>query len=42
MQPKTIAHGGDMTLDIIDQRKIATELSQRAIDRIITIGGKVK
>ena len=26
--------------DIVDQRKIATELSQRAIDRVITIGEK--
>lgn len=30
-----------MTVDLIDQRKIATELSQRAIDRIITAGEKV-
>jgi hypothetical protein len=29
-----------MTDDLVDHRKIATELSQRAIDRIITIGEK--
>jgi hypothetical protein len=30
-----------MTVDPVDQRKIATELSQRAIDRVITTGEKV-
>jgi hypothetical protein len=29
-----------MTDDLVDQRKIATELSQRAIDYILTLGGK--